>query len=391
MKSEYWIDQELEALARIQQQRTIEELPATGGTIVIKGRTYLNFASNDYLDFLNRAELRETAAEAARTMGTGSGSSRLVTGGLSMHRQLEEAVARHKGYPAALLFGSGYLANLGVIASLAGRGDVVVADRLVHASMIDGVRLSGAELIRYHHNDVTHLADCLNRIPPGKRILVITESVFSMDGDLAPLPAIVELANKRDAIVMIDEAHATGVFGPAGQGLIAQHRLQERVNVSMCTLSKALAGYGGVVACSNRMRELLINRARSLIYTTALPPAVPSAAVAALSLLDHEPHLGAELLRRASLFRNELKSLGFNIGSSESQIVPVIVGRNEAVLGLAKAMRDQGFIVSAIRPPTVPQGTSRLRFSITLAHTDEALRAAAQSLRLCADTLRICP
>ncbi len=347
------------------------------------GRELVNFSSNDYLDFLNRKELADAAIEATRTYGTGSGSSRLVTGHLALHEQLESMLARQKGYPAAVFFGSGFLTNLGAITACAGREDTIVADRLVHASIIDAIRLSGARLTRFKHNDVEDLEARLTGISGNGRTLIITESVFSMDGDIAPLSAIAELAKKHQAMLMIDEAHATGVFGPSGHGLVSAHGLQSSVNLSMFTFSKALGGYGGAVACSQDMRDWLVNSARSLIYTTALPPSVCAAAIASMELLDREPNLGLELLHRSELFRKLLSEQGFATGQSASQIIPVMLGDNQRAVDVSRRMRERDFIVTAIRPPTVPEGTSRLRFSITLAHTEEDLQRAALALRDC--------
>jgi len=385
MKSEQWIEGELADLRGIHQYRSLTSLPAAGGKIQWQDRTFINFSSNDYLDFLCRDELKSAAIEAISQYGTGSGASRLVTGTLPIHDELEQALARHKGYPSALLFGSGFLANLGVVSSLVGRNDVILADRLTHASLIDAIRLSGAELIRYHHNDMEDLTSRLKNLQGHKgKKLIITESVFSMDGDVAPLPELVFLAQEHHAMLMVDEAHATGIFGPTGCGLVASQHLQEGVTIVMSTLSKALGGYGGSIACSPLMREWLINKARSFIYTTAPPPGICGAGLAALKLLEDEPDLGNTLLERARGFRQLLHEYGFDTGASTSQIVPVIVGENEAAMRLAGQLQQHGILVAAIRPPTVPQGTARLRFSITLAHREEDLTHAARILQMCA-------
>jgi 8-amino-7-oxononanoate synthase len=384
MRQEHWIDEELAELRNRHMLRSTVALPQAGGRINWNGRTFINFSSNDYLDFLHRPALIEAANHASLRYGTGSGASRLVTGNLAIHEELEEQLARGKGYPAGLTFGSGFLANLGVVTALIGRDGVVFADRLVHASLIDAIRLSGARLVRFRHNDMDDLAVRLRDNSAVGRRLIISESVYSMDGDLAPIDDLARLAVEYDAMLMIDEAHATGVFGPSGHGLIAEHQHQSSVNISMCTFSKALGGYGGGVACSTAMREWLINNARTFIYTTALPPSVCAAAVAALKLLDTEPHLGGLLLQRAERFRSALQERGFNVGASRSQIVPVIIGDNADALNLATAMRENGMLVTAIRPPTVPAGTARLRFSVTLAHTDDDLLHAADTLAACA-------
>ncbi len=381
MKNEHWID---EALLNLQAQglfRRLTARPAAGGKMAGREGPLLNFASNDYLDFLKRPELKLAAAEAARTFGAGSGASRLVTGTLTLHEQVEAAAATSKGYPAALLFGSGYMANVGAVTALVGRDDTVIADRLIHASLIDAIHLSGAALRRFRHND----PDDLRRVLPKTtgRTLVVTESVFSMDGDLAPLPEITALAEEYGAMLLVDEAHATGMFGPCGRGLVVAHGLSGRVNITMSTFSKALGGYGGIVACSERMRAWLINKSRAFIYTTAPPPAQCAAALAALALLEKEPEGGPLLLQRAAYFRALLHARGFDTGSSASQIVPVVLGDNDAVLSVAAQLADEGIIVAAIRPPTVPVGTARLRFSVTLAHGEDDLLRAADALARC--------
>lgn len=386
--TEKWIGESLADLGKIHQRRTLATFSRAGGKIDADGQTLLNFASNDYLDLLNHPRLKAAAAEAARTFGAGSGASRLVSGSLEIHERLEAEMARHKGYPAALLFGSGYMTNTGVVPALCGRNDVVLADRLAHASLIDAVRLSGAKLIRFRHNDAADLAHRLETAPGKGRRLVITESVFSMDGDLAPLPDMALVAEQHGAMLLVDEAHATGIWGTAGRGLVAEHHLQEQVNVSMSTFSKALGSYGGIATCSIQMRDWLINTARSFIYTTAPPPASCGAALAALELLAAEPNLGTALLERANSFRSHLHERGFDTGPSKSQIVPVIVGDNEATMSLATRLRENNIMVAAIRPPTVPAGTSRLRFSITLAHREEDLLHAANILSKCAAPTR---
>jgi 8-amino-7-oxononanoate synthase len=389
MNSEHWIAEELGKLQRAHLVRHLSPLPSGGGRLRIDGRDLINFSSNDYLDFLGRPELKAAAREATERRGTGTGSSQLVTGHLDIHQQLETRLATEKGAESALVFGSGFLTNLGVIAATVGRGDTVLADRLVHASIIDAIRLSGATLARFKHNDMQDLADQLRTRPPKGRVLIVSESVFSMDGDLAPLTELVALAGEHGAMVMIDEAHATGVFGPNGSGLLRQHGLSHAVNLAMCTFSKALGGYGGAVTCSATMREWLVNTSRALIYTTALPPGVCASALAALDLLDQEPHLGEELLRRAALFRRLLHDREFSTGNSASQIIPVVIGENDAAIELSQRLRAEGFLVTAIRPPTVPAGTARLRFSITLAHHDDDLERAADALHRCGRSLGV--
>ncbi len=377
---EGWLAAGLDELAGAGLGRCLRPLPALGGVFESAGRRWLNFSSNDYLGLARQAEVVASARSALDSYGAGATSSRLVAGTLDLHARLEARLAAHKGYPAALVFGSGFLTNLGVIAALAGRDDVVFADRLVHASVVDAVRLAGATLQRFRHNDPEHLRQLLRRQAGRGRRLVVTESVFSMDGDLAPLPALAAIAVEHGAMLMVDEAHATGVFGPGGGGCVAAAGLTAAVNLAMGTLSKALGGYGGFVACSELLSRWLVNRARAFIYTTGLPPASVGAALGALQVLERQPGLGAELLRRAEVFRLRLQAFGLDTGQSASQIVPVLVGDNQRALAVAERLRRQGILVVAIRPPTVPAGTARLRLSVSLAHTSADLEQAAEAI-----------
>lgn len=373
MNSEDWIPDQLADLRR----ESLDRHP-----LVHSGEDGLvNLCSNDYLGLSKHPAVIAKAALYADRYGAGATASRLVTGTLACHEELESLLAGRKGYPSSLVFGSGYLANVGTICALVGRGDHIFMDRLAHASIVDAAVMSRADLHRFHHNNAGHLHELLARCPAQGKRLVVTESVFSMDGDLAPLPEIADAAHTAGAMVMIDEAHATGVFD---NGLVGIHQLQSSVNVSMGTLSKALGGYGGFVACSNNMRELLVNRARSFIYTTALPPAAVGAAVAALEVLAAEPGLGAELLRKATLFRNRLIDDGFNTLASESQIIPVVTGSSAKALSLAERLRQERILAIAIRPPTVPQGTARLRLSINSGHSDADLERTREALIRCA-------
>jgi len=347
-----------------------------------EGAFWLNLASNDYLNLARHPEVVASACRALEQYGAGSTSSRLICGTLPLHRELEERLARKKGCEAALVFGTGWMANAGIIPVLAGRGDLIFADKLVHASMIDACRLSGAELIRFAHNDCGALEERLRRHPvssSGKR-LILTESVFSMDGDCAPLPEIAALAEQYDALLMVDEAHAFGIFGSDGAGCIAAAGIGRQVDVAMGTLSKALGGYGGYGAGSADLRKLLLHAARSFIYTTAPPPAQLGAALGALEVLDRDPNAGARLLERAARFRAGLQAEGLDTGASASQIIPVHIGENAAALRVAERLREEGILAVAIRPPTVPPGTARLRLSVTLAHDEQQLEAAAKTI-----------
>jgi 8-amino-7-oxononanoate synthase len=381
MHGDHGIGAELQAIEGAGLLREAALCPGVGGVIRSGSDVLLNFSSNDSLDLAGHPALLAAAAAAASRHGSGAAASRLVTGTLECHEALERRLAAYKGYPAALVFGSGYLANLGLISALAGRDDVVFADRLAHASIVDGIVLSRSRLRRFRHNDAADLERLLAApAGPARRRIVVTESVFSMDGDLAPLRAIAEVARAHGALLIVDEAHATGVFGPSGAGCVRGEGLEPLVDASMGTLSKALGGYGGFVACSTPLRSLLVNRARSFIYSTALPPSAVGAAEGALEQVQAVPGLGVELLRRAGLFRARLRAAGLDTGDSASQIIPVIVGGNERALSLSRRLRERGIIAVAIREPTVPRGTARLRFSITLAHTPDVLDRAAETI-----------
>jgi 8-amino-7-oxononanoate synthase len=378
MHYEAWISERLCDLSKRHLDRHVQAYLEAGGRIRIGDRTYLNFSSNDYLNLARHPDVVAKAAEALRAAGCGATASRLLTGTLTWHDELEQKLARYKGYACALLFGSGFLANVGTIPALMGRNDYVFADKLVHASIVDAIMLSRAKLYRFRHNDVEHLEQLLKKSETSGRRLIVTESVFSMDGDLAPLQDIAHVAQRHGAMVMVDEAHATGVFGPKGGGLVREWGLEPMINIGLGTLSKAFGGYGGFVACSESMRAFLINHARSFIYSTALPPSVVGAALGTMQVIEESCDLGAQLLKNAAVFRNRLQEAGLNTGNSASQIIPVMVGKNSKALAISEKLREQGIIGLAIRPPTVPQGTARIRLSVTLAHTREDLEHVGQ-------------
>ena len=341
----------------------------------------LDFSSNDYLGLSRHPQVLRAAADALERFGAGAGAARLMSGDLVLHHELEERLARVKETEAALLFGSGYLANIGIIPALVGRQDAIFADRLVHASIIDGCRLSGARVYRYRHNDCDHLTFLLTKNRPRHpNALLITESVFSMDGDMAPLAELVRLKEQHDCLLMVDEAHAFGVFGRKGGGLLEEAGCANSVDIAMATLGKALGSYGAFVAVTGRMKEYLINRARSFIFSTGLPPASTAAALAALD------HVAADALPRKRLFANsrflkeQLKKLGVAGHQSPSQIIPVPVGASETALALALCLREQGIFATAVRPPTVPDNTARLRLSVTSLFEADDLQRAAQAI-----------
>jgi 8-amino-7-oxononanoate synthase len=290
---------------------------------------------------------------------------------MSAHAELEAAIAQWKGCEAALVFSTGYQANVGVISSLVGPDDVVVSDELNHASIIDGCRLSRARVAIYRHNDVEHMAAQLDAHRDARRALVVTESIFSMDGDRAPLADIARESKRRGAWLMVDEAHAAGVFGPRGAGIAADEGLTEAIDVHLGTLGKALGSFGAYVAGTRTLIDLLVNRARSFIFTTGLPPAVAAAARAAIGIVWREPELGRRLLARSRALGEALRSDGLDVPHVDSQILPILIGRAEDAVEVARRVLDSGAYIAAIRPPTVPAGTSRLRLSMMATHTDE--------------------
>jgi glycine C-acetyltransferase/8-amino-7-oxononanoate synthase len=311
--------------------------------------------------------------------GVGAGASRLVSGNMTLHRRLEERLAAFASTEAALLFGSGYLANLGVIPALARRGEVVFSDALNHASIIDGCRLAGAETFVYRHADLEHLAWGM-RQADGRGALVVTESVFSMDGDVAPLEEIVEIARHYDVRVMVDEAHALGALGPDGRGAIAEAGLDGEIDLVVGTLGKSLGSYGAFVACEHVTARYLVNSARPLVFATAPPPVAVAAAMAALELLEEQPRRVERLQDNADALRDELAREGFEVAGSSTQIIPLIVGSPELAMRITEEALEEGVFAQAIRPPTVPDGTSRLRLAVMASHTRDELRSAARVL-----------
>jgi 8-amino-7-oxononanoate synthase len=350
-----------------------------GTSVTLDGRPVLLLCSNNYLGLAERTEVREAAAEAALRWGAGSGASRLISGTMEPHRQLERALAAFKGYEAALLFGSGYLANTGTVAALAGRDEVVFSDELNHASIVDGCRLSRAATFVYRHADTEHLAWGLKRAQ-GRAALIVTDGVFSMDGDVAPLPELLELARRHGVRLMVDEAHATGAVGPGGRGSVAAAGLGGEVDVVVGTLGKALGSYGAYVCASAETIDFLVNTARPFIFSTAPPPPAIGAAQAALRVLEAEPELVLRLQANATMLRTALAAEGIEVGRSGTQVVPVHVGEAEVAMGLCEEALRRGVFAQGIRPPTVPEGSSRLRLTAMATHTAEELVRAAREV-----------
>ena len=382
-----WIDAELAALSARNLRR---QLPGREGAqaarISLDGQSLLNFGSNDYLSLAADPRLSAAVIEAARGEGWGSGASPLITGHGATHRRLESRLAAFEGTEASLLFSSGFAANMGTIAALVGPGDVVFCDRKNHASLFDGCRLSRADVRVYPHNDTASLEamlekDCDRKDTDNKRRrLIATDSLFSMDGDLAPLVELADLADRYDAMLMIDEAHATGVFGRNGRGVAEFLGVESRVPVRVGTLSKALGCAGGFVAGSRQLIEWLVNRARPYVFSTAQPSAASAAAIAALDIVETEPERRQQLLTRAERFRTELHARGWNTGASASQIIPIIVGTPERAIELSSRLRTRDIFAPAIRPPTVPDGEACLRISLTAGHTDAMIEELSAAL-----------
>jgi 8-amino-7-oxononanoate synthase len=353
-----------------------------GPRVLLDGKPVLLLCSNNYLGLADHPRVREAAAEAAMRYGAGSGASRLISGNMTIHRRLEEQLAAFKRSETALLFGSGYLANAGVVSALPREGDVVFSDALNHASIIDGCRLSRAETFVYDHRDTDHLEWGL-RQAQGRGSLIVTDGVFSMDGDVAPLEEIVDLAQRYDARVMVDEAHGTGAIGSDGRGAVAEAGLEDEVDVIVGTLGKALGSYGAYVCCDAELAKYLINTARTLIFSTALSPPAVAAAMAALELLREQPRRVEKLQRNALVLREALAGEGLAVPEGRTQILPVIVGdAGEAVRASERAL-EKGIFAQAIRPPTVPAGSSRLRLTVMASHTRSELRDAARVVAGC--------
>jgi 8-amino-7-oxononanoate synthase len=364
-----WIDDDLTDLRRrglYRVRRPIES--AQGVRVQYRGRTFLNFSSNDYLNLAADQRLARAAAQSARRYGTGAGASPLVSGHLPPHRALARELARWEGTEAALVFSSGFAANLGAITALADADTVIFSDALNHASLIDGCRLARARVVVYRHADANHLETLLQQ-ETSRRKLIVTDTLFSMDGDWAPLAELRELAQRYDCRLVLDEAHATGVLGTDGRGLCTA--IDSDAIVKVGTLSKALGSQGGFVCGSKRLIAYLVNRARPYIFSTALAPPAAAAARRAVTIVRAEPERRQRLLHLADSLRTEIRKLGYEVRASRTQIVPIIVGEARAAVALSRSLEEKGLLVPAIRPPAVPEGTSRLRISLTAGHTEE--------------------
>jgi 8-amino-7-oxononanoate synthase len=346
-----------------------------GPHVVLEGRPVLLLCSGNALGLADHPRVRQAAADAAMRWGVGAGAARVSCGTMTLHRRLEERLAEYTGQRASLLFGSGALANLGVIPALARRGEVVLHDELSHSSIIDGCRLSGADTIAYRHADPDHLAWAL-RQADGRATLIATDGMFGMDGDVAPLHEIVELARRFDVRVLVDEAHALGALGPDGRGAVAEAGLQGEIDVITGTLGKALGSYGGFAACDHVTARFLVHSARTLLHSTALPPVAAAAAMAALDLLEEQPRRVNKLRANAEALRDALAREGFDVSGAAAHVIPLVVGEADVASRMVEYALEQDVFAEAVRPPAVP--SARVRLSVMASHTREELRDAAK-------------
>jgi len=376
-----FLEDQLESLKKAGLYRSLRSLESPQSAItIINGRKVVQLSSNNYLGLAHHPRLNAAAQEAIEKYGTGAGASRLICGNLELNTILEHNLARLKKKEDALLFSTGYMANCGVLSALVSEGDVIFSDEFNHASIIDGCRMSRAEVKVYPHKDMSALEKLLKESQHHPHRLIVTDGIFSMDGDIAPLPHVVPLAQKYGCMVMVDDAHATGVLGEQGGGTGEYFDLEDEIDISMGTLGKALGGFGAFVAGSHQLKEFLINRARSFIFTTALPPAVIASGIAALELLEEEPEIRMKLWENVAFFRKGIKTLGFTTGESETQIIPLIVGDPALTMQMGELLFEEGVFVQGIRPPAVPRGSSRLRITLMATHTQGQLEFALRAL-----------
>ena len=364
----------------LRRQLRIVESPSDT-TITIEGRQFISMASNNYLGLANHPAVNRAAIEAIEQWGVGAGAARLISGTMTPHHQLEQDLAQFKQVEAALTFGTGYTTNLGLIPSLIDRDGLILADRYCHASLIEACRLSRARLRVFHHNDVEHLEKLLKKREKAWPSLVVTEGVFSMDGDLAPLPDLLTLCQTHEATLVIDDAHGTGVMGKNGRGTIEHFGVDPQDVIQMGTLSKAIGTSGGYVAGPASLKDYLINTAKAFIYTTAQPPAIAAAASAAIRIIQHEPARRERLRTNRDALHTALTGMGFQLADSQSPILPIIVKSPETALKMSQALYEAGVYVPAIRPPTVPKHSSRLRLTVSSEHTQEQLEYVVTAFR----------
>ena len=371
---------------RIKKSGLYRSLKKIGGPICnvvfIDGQEMILLSSNNYLGLANHPKLKQAAISALNKYGTSAGSSRLIAGNMEIHEKLEKKIAKFKECKSAIIFSSGYMANIGVITSLAGKGDLILSDELNHASIVDGCRLSGAEIKVYSNKDTNEieavLSQCSGKTALGKykKKFIITDGVFSMNGHIAPLSRILELAEVYNAFVIVDDAHATGVLGEKGKGTAKYYGLNNDRIIQIGTFSKALGSLGGYAAGSEVIIDYIRNKSRSFIYSTALPPSVCAASIAAIDLLENDLHLKKRLWNNVESFRNKLEKFGFNTMQSQTQIIPILIGDTNLTMKFAKSLFIKGIYAPGVRPPTVPDNTSRIRVSLMASHTDMQINKA---------------
>jgi len=376
-----FLNEQLESLKKAGLYRALKSLrgPQTATTIIDEKRV-LQFSSNNYLGLADHPRLKAAAQEAINNYGSGSGASRLICGNLELNEKLEGKIAKLKKKENALLFNTGYMANIGIISTLMGEEDVIFSDEFNHASIIDGCMMSKAQTRVYPHKDMDALEDLLKESKQFKHRLIVTDGIFSMDGDIVSLPELVSLAKQYECMLMVDDAHATGVLGANGGGTGEHFSLEDKIDISMGTFGKALGGFGAFVAGSHMLREFLINRARTFIFTTGLPPAVIASGIAALELLEMEPEIRAKLWENVGFFKNGIKELGFDTLNSETQIIPVLVGDASLTMQMGEMLLKEGVFIQGIRPPAVAQSSSRLRITIMATHARGELEFALKAL-----------
>ena len=370
-------------------RRVDPEPSALPGRAFIDGRSVILMASNNYLGLAEHPRIKEAAIRAIGRYGMGSGASRLISGNTALHEVLETRIAEFKKTEAALVFSTGYMANLGLLSSLLPSKGLLIADRLCHASLIDGCRLSGCRLQIYGHRNLEQLEKLLKRRPPGRPTLIVTDGVFSMDGDIAPLPELVKLSERYGATVFLDDAHATGVIGHGGRGTPDHFGMASDHVIQMGTLGKALGGFGAYIAGSRDLIHYLVNKAKPFIYTTAPPPSVMAAAIAALEVMESEPERLDQLWKNRAYYAQGLKALGLNTLGSETPIIPIFIGDSQKALRFSERLLEAGIYAPAIRPPTVPKGTSRLRTTVMATHTHKDLNYVLETIDRTARSLEI--
>jgi glycine C-acetyltransferase/8-amino-7-oxononanoate synthase len=366
---------------------TIESIQSP--KVIINGREFILLCSNNYLGLTEHPRLKEAGIEAIKRYGTGAGASRLISGNMELHEKLEKRISQFKRTESALIFNSGYIANIGIISSIMEEGDVIFSDELNHASIIDGCRLSKAQTAVYPHKDIYTLEKLLAKSKDYKKRLIITEAVFSMDGDIAPLPSIIKLAKNYSSMVMVDEAHATGVFGSRGSGIIEEFGMDGEIDIIMGTLGKAIGAFGAYFAGSSKVRNYLINRCRSFIYTTALPPSIMAVAIEAINIIEEEKERRRTLWDNVRYLKSGLRGMGYNIMNSESHIIPVLIGDAKSSLEISRLLFEEGVYVTPIRPPTVKEGSSRLRVIPMATHREEELKYSLKAFKRVGRWLKI--